>query len=92
MYSKVYEKCVASQLTEYLIDNNLYYDNQFGFRKGHSTIHPLVKFLSYISEAHNENKHALSVFIDLKKAFDTVNHNILLDKLKFYGITGKSNA
>ena len=91
-FSMVFEKCVAKQLTDYLNLNDLYYDLQFGFRKGHSTIHPLVKFLNYISESHKINNHALAIFIDLKKAFDTVNHQILLDKLKYYGIRGIANS
>ena len=92
VFSKVFEKCVAKQLTDYLNFNDLFYELQFGFRKGHSTIHPLVKFLNYVSEAHNNHEHALAIFIDLKKAFDTVNHQILLDKLKYYGIRGIANT
>ena len=65
---------------------------QFGFRGGHSTIHPLMNFINYISQAHSQNEYVLSIFIDLKKAFDTVNHEILLSKLKFYGISGISNS
>ena len=82
-FSKVYEKVVASQIVQYLDDNKLYYQDQYGFRKGYSTIHPLIRFFNFISEAHSNNKHAMAVFIDLKKAFDTVNHQILLSKLKF---------
>ena len=71
---------------------SLFYNNQFGFRSGHGTIHPLIKFLNYINDSHNLNEHVLAIFIDLKKAFDTVNHEILLSKLKYYGVTGIANA
>ena len=91
-YSKIFEKCVAYQITNYLNANSLFYSNQFGFRKGHSTIHPLLKFLQYISNEKNKDNNVLAIFIDLKKAFDTVNHCILLEKFKYYGITGKANA
>ena len=90
--SKVYEKCVSYQIINYLTEKNLLYNNQYGFRPGHSTIHPLLKFIDFISQAHCNNQFAIAIFIDLKKAFDTVNHNILLDKLKFFGIKGVANA
>ena len=90
--SKVFEKCMAHQLMEYFNVNNLFYELQFGFRPAHSTIHPLVQFLNYINKAHSLHEHALAIFIDLKKAFDTVNHEILLHKMKYYGITGISNT
>ena len=78
--SKVYEKCMAHQIMEYFTLNNLFYSFQFGFRPAHSTIHPLIHFINHISEAHNSQKHTLSIFIDLKKAFNTVNHEILLNE------------
>ena len=83
---------MAHQLMEYFNVNNLFYQLQFGFRPAHSTIHPLVQFLNYINKAHSLHEHALAIFIDLKKAFDTVNHEILLHKMKYYGITGISNT
>ena len=77
---------------EYFNENNLFYESQFGFRPTHYTMHPLVQFLNYINKAHSSHEHALAIFIDLKKAFNTVNHEILLHKLKYYGITGISNV
>ena len=70
---------------EYLTKNNLPFDKQFGFRKGHSTEHALIELVNKIYDSLNKNKYILGVFIDLSKAFDTVNHNILLKKLKLYG-------
>ena len=74
------------RLYEYLTKNNLLFDKQFGFRKGHSTEHALTELVNRIYDSFNENKYTLGVFIDLSKAFDTINHNILLKKLKFYSI------
>ena len=86
------EKVIAHQLFAYFNLNNLFYEFQFGFRPNHSTIHPLIHFINYINQAHSNNEHVISVFIDLKKAFDTVNHEVLLQKLKYYGIRGISNT
>ena len=77
MYNRVYN---------YLNDNNFFFREQFGFRKGHSTDHALIKLTDSIYDSFNQNKYTLWVFIDLSKAFDTVDHNILIDKLNLYGI------
>ncbi len=87
-FSKILEKIMANRLTTYLEANNIISDVQFGFRKGHSTVHPLVIFNNFISEAFNKKQHAMAVFCDLRKAFDTVNHGKLLTKLQKYGIKG----
>ena len=68
------------------------YDLQFGFRKNHSTNHAIISIIQKIQDAIQNNKFAIGVFIDLQKAFDTVNHHILLEKLNHYGISGISNA
>ena len=67
------------------------YDQQFGFRENHSTTHALVSLTESIRQALDGNNFACGVFIELRKAFDTVGHNILLKKLYHYGIKGKAN-
>ena len=59
---------------------------QLGFRKKHSTITAAMKVLNYITEALDNKQHCVSLFIDLSKAFDTVNHDILRQKLSSVGI------
>ena len=85
-FSKIMEKVMAVRLLDFLDSNNILSKWQFGFRAGHSTTHPMVHFLNKISDSLNKKKHTLSIFCDLKKAFDTCDHDILLSKLDKYGI------
>ena len=69
---------------------NFLFHTQFGFRKGHSTYYALIKLIDSIYDSFNQNKYTLEVFTDLSKAFDTIDHNILIDKLNLYGIKNNS--
>ena len=79
------------QLYSFLEINKSIYELQFGFRENHSTNHAIISIMQKIQEAIKNDNIAIGIFIDLQKAFDTVNHSILLDKLKHYGISGASN-
>jgi hypothetical protein len=89
-FSKICEKVVANRLIVFLDVNNILSCNQFGFRKQHSTLHPMIQFTNFISTALNEKKHAIAIFCDLRKAFDTVDHTILIKKLQKIGIEGSA--
>ena len=74
----------------FLTQNNLLFENQFGFRQHHSTVHTLLSMCQTITDALDKNQFACVVFVDLQKAFDTVDHKVLLTKLNHYGIRGKA--
>ena len=80
---------MSKYIIEFMEENELFYKNQFGFRKQHSTSHAIITLIEKVSKALDTGKIVVGVFLDLKKAFDTVDHTILLRKLKLYGIRGK---
>ena len=89
--SKLFEKTIYSRLYGFLTEFKCLHNLQFGFRAKHSTIHTLIKLTNEIQTAIDNNNFACGVFIDLQKAFDTVNHTILLQKLEYYGARGVTN-
>ena len=84
--SKVYEKGFYNRLYNYYSVNNLLSSSQFGFRSGAGTEHALLNFSDDILKLIDKKKVAIATFMDLSKAFDCVDHNILLSKVKRYGI------
>ena len=71
-------------------ENEILNDKQFGFRAGHSAEHAILELIDQVSNAFDNNNFVLGVFIDLSKAFDTVDHNILLEKLSMCGAKGNN--
>ena len=76
----------------FLNANDKLYERQFGFRHNHLTTHALSAITEKIRQACDSGNFACGVFLDLQKAFDTVNHDILLKKLEHYGIRGITNS
>ena len=71
-----------------IIDNKLFYDSQYGFRPNHCTEQATLELTDRIISAMDNNDVPIGIFLDLSKAFDTIDHNILLQKLEHYGIEG----
>ena len=84
-FGKIIEKVVFNQLSSYLDTNNLLHKNQFGFRSKHSVVHPLMLFSNNVLSSLSSNLFNLAIFIDLRKAFDTVSFSILLDFFFLWG-------
>ena len=88
VFSKLYERVMYDRLVRFLNKYDLLYKYQFGFRYQHSTYMAMMILLDNITTALDNGDYAIGVFLDFQKAFDTVNHHILLEKLFNYGIRG----
>ena len=86
--SKILEKVMYTRVYNFLIDTNQIYSCQYGFRSGHNCKHAVGELISSVLRGFQQNEFTLGVFLDLSKAFDTLDHQILLEKLYKYGIRG----
>ena len=88
IFSKIYEKLMHNRILKFLEGNNSLYETQYGFRPGRSCEHALLNAQNSILESLNKRQISLLLLIDFSKAFDMVEHSILLKKLEHYGIRG----
>ena len=91
IFNKLLEKLMYNRLMDFLDKNEVLYNGQFGFRTKHSTSHAILLITDKIQKAIENKLFSCGIFLDLSKAFDTVNHHILLRKLENYGIRGIAN-
>jgi hypothetical protein len=89
-FSKIFEKIIKSRLIAYLEGNKLLSKNQFGFRPGIGTEEALYNTTTFLYNELDKSNKVIAVFLDLTKAFDTVNHQILLEILRSFGINNNS--
>ena len=87
-FSKIFERVMYNHLVHFLDSNGRLYQYQFGFRHGHSTQQAIITVVEKITSSLDNGDLVIGVFLDLKKAFNTVDHQILLRKLYLYGIRG----
>lgn len=87
-FSKIFEKVITSRLVSFLENKNLLTDSQHGFRAGRSTETAILQFTKNVYQSLEKKHYLIGIFLDLSKAFDTLNHKILLNKLSHYGVRG----
>lgn len=87
-FSKIFEKVIVARLVKYLEENQILSQYQHGFRANHSTETAILQFVNNIYKSLEDKLYVVGVFIDLSKAFDSINHNILIDKMQHIGIRG----
>ena len=92
VYNHLFEKLLYCRLIKFIDKNDILYDLQYGFRNKRSTQHSILDIVNIIHSNIDNRKFSCGIFIDLKKVFDTINHEILLAKLENYGVRGVLNS
>ena len=90
-FNRIFEKMMHKRMKSFINEKEILNPSQYGFRKEHSTQHAVIDIVNTIQTNMDKRLYSYGVFIDLKKAFDTVDHAILLDKLNYYGFRGIIN-
>jgi hypothetical protein len=88
VFNKLLEKLMSNRLLDFIQRKAILFDNHFGFRAKHSTDFAVLSIIDKIRKAIDERDFSCGIFLDLSKAFDTVNHEILIKKLEHYGVRG----
>ena len=88
---KILEKLMYNRVYNFFTKNNLIYPLQFGFRQQYSTFHALISLTEDIKKNVDKANIGCGIFVDLQKAFDTIEHDIFLEKLKHYCVRGIAN-
>jgi hypothetical protein len=86
--SKIFERVIFNQLYTFFQKQKLFYSSQYGFRTEHSTEFAALEVVDILMERMDKNETPINIYLDLSKAFDTLDHNILTNKLHYYGIKG----
>ena len=87
-FSKIFEKVIYAQIYAFIEKYNILSKFQYGFRSKKSTVQAITNHLAYVYESLEQNNTVISIFLDFRKAFDCVDHSVLLSKLHYYGIRG----
>lgn len=86
IFNKILEQLMFNRFIKYFEQSSVFFDQRFGFRSNHSTVHALILMVDKIQKAIDSKSYSCGIFINLCKAFNIVDHHILLDKREYYGI------